>query len=333
MAPTASVSRRKSNGGKGGLVITLTVDADKLKRTLDPDYVKEDSPAKMDVEETNGNKETQEAQDSPATSATLPAPAVTNGETASDSNPGTPAGDGTPAPTSMGPPTEGVKKKGTKRGAGAANGLGPDGQPKVRGKPGPKKKARLYVYPFCPLPTYIDSLLMISFVVRMEQSTRMPVAVLADISWVPRPTKVPSTPAYELSIEAASPAASGRGAASSSRASQVSSGRFLDGPRHPSSCPSPPPRTLPPPQPTAAPRRTRRMTKSRATLIVPSTAAPTSRCGAHPAAFRLALRPQWLSLPRSSCVPARDISFWSGGVGTSRKALDTCSEQLRSYKD
>ncbi|KAL2873173.1 hypothetical protein SGCOL_011684 [Colletotrichum sp. CLE4] len=143
MAPTASVSRRKSNGGKGGLVITLTVDADKLKRTLDPSYVKEDSPVKMDVEETNGNKETQEAQESPATSATLPAPAVTNGETASDSNPGTPAGDGTPAPTSMGPPTEGVKKKGIKRGAAAANGLGPDGQPKVRGKPGPKKKARL----------------------------------------------------------------------------------------------------------------------------------------------------------------------------------------------
>ncbi|KAK2019290.1 DUF1711-domain-containing protein [Colletotrichum eremochloae] len=144
MAPTASVSRRKSNGGKAdGLVVSLTVSADKLKKILESDSVKEDSPVKMDIEETNGTKETQESQDSPATSTTLPAPIATNGETASDSNPGTPAGDGTPAPTSMGPPMEGVKKKGTKRGAGAVNGLGPDGQPKVRGKPGPKKKARL----------------------------------------------------------------------------------------------------------------------------------------------------------------------------------------------
>ncbi|GJC79366.1 DUF1711 domain protein [Colletotrichum tofieldiae] len=129
MAPIASVSRRKSNGGKGDLFVTLTVSADKLKQILDPSPVKEDSPVKMDIEETNGTKETQESQDSPATSTTLPAPIATNGETASDSNPGTPAGD--------------VKKKGTKRGAGAVNGLGPDGQPKVRGKPGPKKKARL----------------------------------------------------------------------------------------------------------------------------------------------------------------------------------------------
>lgn len=143
MAFAASVSRRKSNGGKGGLVVTLTVTADKLKKVLDDSPVKEDSPVKMDVEETTEIKETQESQDSPATSTTLPAPAAMNGENASDSNPGTPAADGTPAPTSMGPPTEGVKKKGTKRGAGAANGFGPDGQPKVRGKPGPKKKARL----------------------------------------------------------------------------------------------------------------------------------------------------------------------------------------------
>ncbi|KAK2034706.1 DUF1711-domain-containing protein [Colletotrichum zoysiae] len=144
MAPAASVSRRKSNGGKGDLlVVTLTVSADKLKKILEPDSVKEDSPVKMDLDDTNGTKETQESQDSPATSTTLPAPIATNGEAASDSNPGTPAGDGTPAPTSMGPPMEGVKKKGTKRGPGAVNGLGPDGQPKVRGKPGPKKKARL----------------------------------------------------------------------------------------------------------------------------------------------------------------------------------------------
>ncbi|KAJ0161860.1 INO80 complex subunit 4 [Colletotrichum tanaceti] len=154
MSPTPSVSRRKSNGGKGGLVVTLAVSADRLKQILDPE---EDSPVKMDVEETNGTKETQESQDSPATSTTLPAPVATNGETASDSNPGTPAGDGTPAPTSMGPPTEGIKKKGTKRSAAAVNGLGPDGQPKIRGKPGPKKKARLYVHPFGDFATSVHA--------------------------------------------------------------------------------------------------------------------------------------------------------------------------------
>lgn len=41
----------------------------------------------------------------------------------------------------MPPPTEGPKKKGVKRSAGPA--LTPDGLPKPRGKPGPKKKARL----------------------------------------------------------------------------------------------------------------------------------------------------------------------------------------------
>jgi hypothetical protein len=41
----------------------------------------------------------------------------------------------------MGPPSEGPKKKGVKRSAAAAaNG---NGEPKVRGKPGPKKKQRL----------------------------------------------------------------------------------------------------------------------------------------------------------------------------------------------
>ncbi|CAI0653589.1 INO80 complex subunit 4 [Colletotrichum fructicola] len=141
MSSTIGV-RRKSTGGKGGLIITLTVSAERLKEILEPTPAKEESPVKMDVDETSESKENQESQDSPATSATLAAPAATNGENASDSNPATPAAGGTPAPTSMGPPLEG-KKKGTKRGAGAANGLGPDGLPKVRGKPGPKKKARL----------------------------------------------------------------------------------------------------------------------------------------------------------------------------------------------
>jgi len=41
----------------------------------------------------------------------------------------------------MPPPTEGVKKKGVKRSSGVA--LDANGLPKPRGKPGPKKKARL----------------------------------------------------------------------------------------------------------------------------------------------------------------------------------------------
>jgi len=40
----------------------------------------------------------------------------------------------------MGPPLEGPKKKGVKRSAAGING---NGEPKVRGKPGPKKKQRL----------------------------------------------------------------------------------------------------------------------------------------------------------------------------------------------
>lgn len=149
MAPTSksSVSRRKSAGGKT-LTVTLHVAPNKLRDLMDePTSAKEESPAeetpevadKVKVKEVNG------VNDSPADSPAQPTPAPANGENASDSNPATPAanGDGTPAPGTMGPPTEGPKKKGTKRSAGAANGLGPDGQPKVRGKPGPKKKARL----------------------------------------------------------------------------------------------------------------------------------------------------------------------------------------------
>ncbi|CAP72663.1 uncharacterized protein PODANS_2_940 [Podospora anserina S mat+] len=128
MAPSsksaaAAKDRRKSNNNSAGLV-TLRVPSAKLRAIVDPDYVKEDSPVK----------------ESPATSTTLPAATVNSTtENASDSSPNTPAA-GTPAPpsVSMGPPAEGPKKKGVKRGAAALN-----GEPKVRGKPGPKKKQRL----------------------------------------------------------------------------------------------------------------------------------------------------------------------------------------------
>ncbi|KAH6655535.1 INO80 complex, subunit Ies4 [Truncatella angustata] len=127
---TKEKDRRKS-AGKTSLV-TLKVSPDRLRRLLDPEAppAKEDSPSK----------------ESPATSA-LPAEAAvapSNGDNASSSNPGTPAAAavaavGTPSQVSMGPPTEGPKKKGVKRSAAGANGI----EPKARGKPGPKKKPRL----------------------------------------------------------------------------------------------------------------------------------------------------------------------------------------------
>jgi hypothetical protein len=108
----------------------LHVPTDKLRAIVDPEslLVKEETPTPKD------------AKDSPATSTTLPAAPVSSAENASDSNPATPAAGGTPAPQPMGPPTEGPKKKGAKRAAGAAN---LNGEPKARGKPGPKKKQRL----------------------------------------------------------------------------------------------------------------------------------------------------------------------------------------------
>lgn len=202
MAPSsksaaAAKDRRKSNNNSAGLV-TLRVPSAKLRAIVDPDYVKEDSPVK----------------ESPATSTTLPAATVNSTtENASDSSPNTPAA-GTPAPpsVSMGPPAEGPKKKGVKRGAAALN-----GEPKVRGKPGPKKKQRLYV----TLPSFIPSsltaplpdALLTHYTVRMEPSKAVePVSELT--SSVPRPTKVLSMLAFAPSTDLASPVASGAEAAS-----------------------------------------------------------------------------------------------------------------------
>ena len=139
MAPSSKTAatakdRRKSGQASalptpGSLVVTLKVSPQKLRTIVDPDYVKEDTPM-------------QDVKASPAPSATLPVAPNSNTENASDSTPDTPAA-GTPAPqppTAMGPPVEGPKKKGVKRSAAATNG---NGEPKVRGKPGPKKKQRL----------------------------------------------------------------------------------------------------------------------------------------------------------------------------------------------
>lgn len=126
-APAASNTTSK-------LVVTLKVPRDRLRAIIvDPgsQSSKEDTPMK-------------DVKDSPTSNSTpvpvLAAPQTDNG---SDSNPGTPANGGTPAPSVMGPPGEGQgpKKKGVKRTAATANANG--GDPKVRGKPGPKKRQRL----------------------------------------------------------------------------------------------------------------------------------------------------------------------------------------------
>jgi hypothetical protein len=104
------------------MMVTLQVPSARLRSIIGPaSTVKEEQATK------NGN--------SPSD-----LPAVTNGETASDSTPGTPAADGTPFAFPMGPPTEGPKKKSYKRNSTAANGLS---EPKSRAKPGPKKKQKL----------------------------------------------------------------------------------------------------------------------------------------------------------------------------------------------
>lgn len=120
---------RRKSAGKPSAVVILRVPSDRLRKILDPSWTKEDSPAK----------------ESPAP---LPVPAnetpvavVSQDENASPSSPGTPAASATPSQTPMGPPTDNLKKKGVKRSAAAANGNDPTA--KIRGKPGPKKKARL----------------------------------------------------------------------------------------------------------------------------------------------------------------------------------------------
>jgi hypothetical protein len=137
MAPSsknaaAAKDRRKSNNstvvtssssatsGKPSRIILIKVSREKLQSLQNPNYVKDETPTKQ----------------SPA------AAPISNTESAAESTPNSPPA-GTPAgqSASMGPPTEGPKKKGVKRSAGpAANG---NGEPKLRGRPGPKKKQKL----------------------------------------------------------------------------------------------------------------------------------------------------------------------------------------------
>ncbi|THV54203.1 hypothetical protein BGAL_0032g00310 [Botrytis galanthina] len=128
--PTTSAPRRKSSGPKekSSMIITLKLSPAKLRGVGQP-LIKEDSPSK----------------DSTSTiPTTTPVAKSQNGDALPESDPNTPVPNGTDAPvsSSMPPPTEAIKKKaGVKRSSTAA--LGSDTTPRARGKPGPKKKARL----------------------------------------------------------------------------------------------------------------------------------------------------------------------------------------------
>ncbi|TGO55398.1 hypothetical protein BOTNAR_0245g00030 [Botryotinia narcissicola] len=110
------------------MIITLKLSPAKLRGVGQP-LIKEDSPSK----------------DSTSTiPATTPVAKSQNGDAQAESDPNTPVPNGTDTPvsSSMPPPTEAIKKKaGVKRSSTAA--LGSDTTPRARGKPGPKKKARL----------------------------------------------------------------------------------------------------------------------------------------------------------------------------------------------
>ncbi|KAI0440673.1 INO80 complex, subunit Ies4 [Xylaria telfairii] len=119
--------RRRSNG-KSPSLVTLRVPSDRLRKILDPSWVEEETSKK------------ESAASSPGAPNDIPAAVASQEDNASPSSPGTPAASGTPSQTPMGPPTDNPKKKGVKRSAPA---ISNDPTAKIRGKPGPKKKARL----------------------------------------------------------------------------------------------------------------------------------------------------------------------------------------------
>ncbi|KAJ2970012.1 hypothetical protein NUW58_g9826 [Xylaria curta] len=120
---------RRKSAGKPSTLITLKVSSDRLRKVLDPSWTKEESPKK------------ESSASSPVGRNDVPVAVASQEDNASPSSPGTPAASGTPSQVPMGPPTDNPKKKGVKRSATAANANDPTA--KIRGKPGPKKKARL----------------------------------------------------------------------------------------------------------------------------------------------------------------------------------------------
>lgn len=124
--PTSSAPRRKLSGPKekSTMIITLKLAPEKLRRVGKP-LIEDDSPSK---------------ESTSTLPSTLPVANSQNGDAPIESNPNTPAPNGiaTPVSSSMPPPTEIIKKKSAKRSSTAA-----DITPRVRGKPGPKKRARL----------------------------------------------------------------------------------------------------------------------------------------------------------------------------------------------
>lgn len=130
--PPKADGRRKS-GGKPGLVVTLKVASSRLRGLIEPDSPASKSSSSSLKEGAEGKEPINPIE--PSSNQAMSS--LSNGDNASDSNAATPAAEGTPAPSSMGPPADG-RKKGIKRAAAVADGL-----PKVRGKPGPKKKPRL----------------------------------------------------------------------------------------------------------------------------------------------------------------------------------------------
>ncbi|KAL2073360.1 hypothetical protein VTL71DRAFT_10684 [Oculimacula yallundae] len=127
----AAGGRRKSS--KTSLMVTLKLSP-KLLQQFAPAPVAEKTVTKAEKEESPSK------ESSSTVSNTLPVATSSNGDVPSESAVNTPVAASTPVPSSMPPPTEVVKKRGVKR---TGPSLGPDGLPKPRGKPGPKKKARL----------------------------------------------------------------------------------------------------------------------------------------------------------------------------------------------
>ncbi|KAF2813144.1 uncharacterized protein BDZ99DRAFT_486488 [Mytilinidion resinicola] len=117
------------------LIVKLTLSADKLSKfPASPELTRKDSTSR---------KPSSTSTSTPTATANEPS----SSENPSESNATPLLPNSTTASSSLAPPTTGVKRKGVpgpKPGSkrGAAN-LTPDGLPKPRGKPGPKKKPRL----------------------------------------------------------------------------------------------------------------------------------------------------------------------------------------------